>query len=76
MISHFLCAIAVPPEHAGARPSVFHSFCRVSDQMLFQTTCLQTRVCNVENMNILSFMVVAGEVKKCQFIIECVCIEV
>ncbi len=28
LMSHFLCAVAVPPE-AGGKPSEFHSFCRV-----------------------------------------------
>ncbi|XP_041359150.1 DNA ligase 4-like [Gigantopelta aegis] len=28
MMSHFLCAVAVPPED-GEKPSVFHSFCKV-----------------------------------------------
>lgn len=29
MVSHFMCAVAVPEETAGKRPSVFHSFCKV-----------------------------------------------
>ena len=28
LMSHFLCAVAVPPA-SGDKPSVFHSFCRV-----------------------------------------------
>eukprot|EP00795_Rhopilema_esculentum_P013203 gene13203-4019_t len=29
MVSHFLCAIAVPPQQPNEYPSVFHSFCKV-----------------------------------------------
>ena len=29
MMTHFLCAVAVPPEQ-GDKPTLFHSFCRVS----------------------------------------------
>lgn len=29
LMSHFLCALAVPPEDPDDKPSVFHSFCRV-----------------------------------------------
>jgi len=29
MISHFLCAVAVPPQNAHNHPSIFHSFCKV-----------------------------------------------
>ena len=28
MMSHFLCALALPPEE-GEKPSMFHSFCKV-----------------------------------------------
>lgn len=28
MLSHFLCAVAVPPED-GEKPTQFHSFCKV-----------------------------------------------
>lgn len=28
MMSHFLCAVAVPPEE-GEEPKIFHSFCKV-----------------------------------------------
>ena len=30
MISHFMCGVAIPPETAGERPKIFHSFCKVS----------------------------------------------
>lgn len=30
MMSHFLCAVAVPTADGG-RPTIFHSFCRVCD---------------------------------------------
>lgn len=29
MVSHFMCAVAVPPNTPGERPSLFHSFCKV-----------------------------------------------
>ena len=29
MISHFMCAVAVPPVVPGEHPKVFHSFCKV-----------------------------------------------
>lgn len=31
MISHFMCAVAVPPVVPGEHPKVFHSFCKVQD---------------------------------------------
>ena len=30
MVSHFLCAVAVPPEIPGDKPRLFHSFCKVT----------------------------------------------
>ncbi|XP_072034969.1 DNA ligase 4-like [Amphiura filiformis] len=29
MVSHFLCAVAVPPSKTGDHPKLFHTFCRV-----------------------------------------------
>ena len=29
MISHFMCAVAVPPRVPGEKPMAFHSFCKV-----------------------------------------------
>lgn len=29
MVSHFMCAVAVPPEIPGDKPRIFHSFCKV-----------------------------------------------
>ena len=28
-LTHFLCAVAVPPKEEGDKPEVFHSFCKV-----------------------------------------------
>jgi len=33
MMSHFLCAVAVPAPD-GERPTLFHSFCRVRDSVV------------------------------------------
>jgi len=38
MMSHFLCAVAVPATD-GERPAVFHSFCRVCD---FNLHCMMS----------------------------------
>ncbi|KAK3736164.1 hypothetical protein QZH41_015551 [Actinostola sp. cb2023] len=29
MVSHFMCAVAVPPDHRGQHPTQFYSFCKV-----------------------------------------------
>ena len=30
MISHFMCAVAVPADTPGDHPKLFHSFCKVT----------------------------------------------
>lgn len=49
-MSHFLCAVAVPPSTPGERPSVFHSFCKVQPWTLIRVytdTTLHMHVASV-----------------------------
>ena len=35
MMSHFLCAVAIPPSNGTDKPELFYSFCKVSNSDLF-----------------------------------------